>query len=157
MDEKTLLTRITVNPAIFGGKPIIRGRRLAVEHVLAHEAIDHHPAKRTTENGARPRDPEPSRVVRRARITYRGAMLGPETFESYQGVKSSRDGLGMYVLDRMGKVIGFAPYVIGPDGEIAGFATMVPVSQASPQPPSGVRDGCEAMRSNRSPRPADAI
>jgi uncharacterized protein (DUF433 family) len=34
VDEKTLLTRITVNPAIFGGKPIIRGRRLAVEHVL---------------------------------------------------------------------------------------------------------------------------
>lgn len=34
MDEATLLTRITVNPAIFGGKPIIRGRRLAVEHVL---------------------------------------------------------------------------------------------------------------------------
>lgn len=34
MDEKALLERITVNPAIFGGKPIIRGRRLAVEHVL---------------------------------------------------------------------------------------------------------------------------
>jgi uncharacterized protein (DUF433 family) len=34
MDEKTLLARITVNPAIFGGRPIIRGRRLAVEHVL---------------------------------------------------------------------------------------------------------------------------
>jgi uncharacterized protein (DUF433 family) len=30
-----LLDRITVSPAIFGGKPIIRGRRLAVEHVLA--------------------------------------------------------------------------------------------------------------------------
>jgi len=29
-----LLTRITVNPAIFGGKPIVRGHRLAVEHVL---------------------------------------------------------------------------------------------------------------------------
>lgn len=28
------LERITVNPNIFGGKPIIRGRRLAVEHVL---------------------------------------------------------------------------------------------------------------------------
>lgn len=28
------MERITVNPAIFGGKPIIRGRRLAVEHVL---------------------------------------------------------------------------------------------------------------------------
>ncbi len=35
MDEQALLERITVNPKIFGGKPIIRGRRLAVEHVLA--------------------------------------------------------------------------------------------------------------------------
>jgi uncharacterized protein (DUF433 family) len=34
VDEEELLTRITVNPEIFGGKPIIRGRRLAVEHVL---------------------------------------------------------------------------------------------------------------------------
>ena len=34
MNETELLKRITVNPAIFGGKPIIRGRRLAVEHVL---------------------------------------------------------------------------------------------------------------------------
>jgi uncharacterized protein (DUF433 family) len=34
MDENKLLERITVNPSIFGGKPIIRGRRLAVEHVL---------------------------------------------------------------------------------------------------------------------------
>jgi len=34
MDEQVLLKRITVNPKIFGGKPIIRGRRLAVEHVL---------------------------------------------------------------------------------------------------------------------------
>jgi len=32
--EELLLKRITVNPGIFGGKPIIRGRRLAVEHVL---------------------------------------------------------------------------------------------------------------------------
>ena len=34
MDQQALLTRITFNPQIFGGKPIIRGRRLAVEHVL---------------------------------------------------------------------------------------------------------------------------
>jgi uncharacterized protein (DUF433 family) len=34
MEETKLLERITVNPQIFGGKPIIRGRRLAVEHVL---------------------------------------------------------------------------------------------------------------------------
>ena len=32
--ENDLLNRITVNPQIFGGKPIVRGRRLAVEHVL---------------------------------------------------------------------------------------------------------------------------
>jgi len=34
MDETSLLQRINVNPKIFSGKPIIRGRRLAVEHVL---------------------------------------------------------------------------------------------------------------------------
>jgi uncharacterized protein (DUF433 family) len=34
MDEDKLLERITVDPKIFGGKPIIRGHRLAVEHVL---------------------------------------------------------------------------------------------------------------------------
>lgn len=34
MDETKLLQRITVNPKIFSGKPVIRGRRLAVEHVL---------------------------------------------------------------------------------------------------------------------------
>ena len=34
MEEHKLLERITVNPNIFGGKPIIRGKRLAVEHVL---------------------------------------------------------------------------------------------------------------------------
>ncbi|MCG3130141.1 MAG: hypothetical protein FLDDKLPJ_00889 [Phycisphaerae bacterium] len=32
--ETEMLSRITFNPAIFGGKAIIRGRRLAVEHVL---------------------------------------------------------------------------------------------------------------------------
>ncbi|NEP56893.1 MAG: DUF433 domain-containing protein [Symploca sp. SIO2G7] len=34
MNEQQLLSRITVNPKIFCGKPIIRGRRLAVEHIL---------------------------------------------------------------------------------------------------------------------------
>lgn len=34
MGEDKLLERITVDPAIFGGKPVVRGRRLAVEHVL---------------------------------------------------------------------------------------------------------------------------
>ncbi len=34
MNKQALLRRITVNQEIFGGKPIIRGHRLAVEHVL---------------------------------------------------------------------------------------------------------------------------
>jgi uncharacterized protein (DUF433 family) len=33
MDENLLLNRITCDPKIFGGKPIVRGHRLAVEHV----------------------------------------------------------------------------------------------------------------------------
>ncbi len=32
--ETELLKRITTDPTIFSGKPIIRGRRLAVEHIL---------------------------------------------------------------------------------------------------------------------------
>jgi len=34
MRQDELIKRITCDPEIFGGKPIIRGRRLAVEHVL---------------------------------------------------------------------------------------------------------------------------
>ena len=35
MDEQNLLKRITVNPKIFGGKPIIRGMRISVELILS--------------------------------------------------------------------------------------------------------------------------
>ena len=38
-----LLQRITVNPKILGGKPTIRGRRLAVEHVLGMLAAGDRP------------------------------------------------------------------------------------------------------------------
>ena len=34
MDEAKLLQRVSVDPRIYSGKPIVRGRRLAVEHVL---------------------------------------------------------------------------------------------------------------------------
>ncbi len=34
MSRDELLNRITFNPKIYGGKAIIRGHRLAVEHVL---------------------------------------------------------------------------------------------------------------------------
>ena len=35
MVDETLLRRITVNPEIFGGKPIIRGMRISVELILS--------------------------------------------------------------------------------------------------------------------------
>ncbi len=34
MNDEELLNRITFNPQIFGGKPVIRGMRIAVEHIL---------------------------------------------------------------------------------------------------------------------------
>ena len=33
-DQQHLLQRITTDPETLGGKPVVRGRRLAVEHVL---------------------------------------------------------------------------------------------------------------------------
>jgi len=44
MNQEQLIGRITFNPEIFGGKPIIRGRRLAVEHVLDMLAAGDDPA-----------------------------------------------------------------------------------------------------------------
>ena len=51
MNEADLLKRITINPGIFGGKPIIRGMRIAVEHILgmlsagstAESILEHYP------------------------------------------------------------------------------------------------------------------
>jgi uncharacterized protein (DUF433 family) len=45
MDEQNLLGRITFDPKIFDGKPIIRGRRLAVEHVVDMLAAGDTPEK----------------------------------------------------------------------------------------------------------------
>ena len=44
MPLEDLIQRITTDPDIFGGKPIIRGRRLAVEHVLSMLAAGDTPA-----------------------------------------------------------------------------------------------------------------
>lgn len=51
MNEAKLIERITINPGIYGGKPIIRGQRIAVEHVLgmlasgatAESILEHYP------------------------------------------------------------------------------------------------------------------
>jgi uncharacterized protein (DUF433 family) len=43
--EDELLRRITVDPGIFGGKPIIRGMRIAVEHILGMLAAGNTPER----------------------------------------------------------------------------------------------------------------
>lgn len=45
MNEDDLLKRITVDPAIFGGKPIVRGMRIAVEHLLGMLAAGDKPER----------------------------------------------------------------------------------------------------------------
>jgi len=45
MTETELLSRIQVNPQIFGGKPIIRGLRIAVEHILGMVAAGDTPER----------------------------------------------------------------------------------------------------------------
>lgn len=42
--DSDLLGRITTVPGVFGGKPVIRGRRLAVEHVLGMLAAGDDPS-----------------------------------------------------------------------------------------------------------------
>jgi uncharacterized protein (DUF433 family) len=45
MNDNELLKRITVNPKILLGKPTIRGRRIAVEHILGMLAAGNTPAE----------------------------------------------------------------------------------------------------------------
>ncbi len=75
MRERELLNRITVNPKIFGGKPVIRGMRIKVENVLA-----------LLEQGVTPEeilkeypDLEPDDI--RACLAYARALVANETLE----------------------------------------------------------------------------
>jgi len=40
VQEDAILTRITVNPDVFGGKPIIRGHRVYAKRLVAHERVE---------------------------------------------------------------------------------------------------------------------
>lgn len=75
MSELDLLQRITINPRMFGGKPIIRGRRLAVEHVLGMLAAgDTTEALLETYPWLEPEDI-------RACLLYARKVVGEERFE----------------------------------------------------------------------------
>ena len=75
MDEYQLLKRITFNPDIFGGKPIIRGRRLAVEHVLGMLAAGDSPE--TILSGYPWLEPEDVRAC----LIYARRVVGNERIE----------------------------------------------------------------------------
>jgi len=75
LGDQELLRRITVNPAIFGGRPIIRGMRIKVENILGlleqgvtpQEILEDYP------------DLEPEDI--RACLAYARALLANESIE----------------------------------------------------------------------------
>lgn len=74
--EQELLKRITANPEIFGGKPIIRGMRISVELVLSllaqgvtvDEIVEDYP------------DVEPDDI--RACLAYAHAVIAHDTLDA---------------------------------------------------------------------------
>ena len=77
MTEQNVLKRIVTDPQIFGGKPVIRGRRLAVEHVLGMLAAGDTPAV-ILENYPWM---EPDDI--RACLVFARRMVGHERWESF--------------------------------------------------------------------------
>jgi uncharacterized protein (DUF433 family) len=75
--EGRLLDRITVNTDIFGGKPIIRGKRLAVEHVLGMLAAG------DTEETLREAYPWLQREDIQACLAYARRMVARERIEPF--------------------------------------------------------------------------
>ena len=78
MDETKLLKRITANEKIFGGKPIIRGRRLAVEHVIGMLAAGD--TGKTILEGYPWLEPEDIQAC----LIYARRMVGHERIEIFQ-------------------------------------------------------------------------
>lgn len=76
MDETKLLQRITVDPKIFSGKPIVCGRRLAVEHVLGMLAAGDTP--QTILEGYPWLEPEDIQAC----LVYARRLVGHERIES---------------------------------------------------------------------------
>ncbi|MDQ3002069.1 MAG: DUF433 domain-containing protein [Fibrobacterota bacterium] len=75
MNEQKLLDRITINPAIFGGKPLIRGHRLAVENLLVMLAAGDSPE--TILSGYDWLEPEDIRAC----LVYARRLVGHERVE----------------------------------------------------------------------------
>jgi uncharacterized protein (DUF433 family) len=78
MNEENLMARITANPRIFGGKPIIRGMRISVELILSLLAQGE-----TTETLLEDYpELEPEDI--RACLTYAHAVIAQDSLDSVQ-------------------------------------------------------------------------
>ncbi|HJY84940.1 MAG TPA: DUF433 domain-containing protein [Candidatus Binatia bacterium] len=84
MTETDLLKRIEVNPQIFGGKPIVRGLRIAVEHILGMLAAGDTPEKTLNEYPFL----EPEDIQACLLFAYR-SMAGEQIHERVSVTKSS--------------------------------------------------------------------
>jgi uncharacterized protein (DUF433 family) len=76
MQDETLLNRITVDPEIFGGKPIVRGMRISVELVLSLLA------QGLTVEGILDDYPELEADDVRACLTYAHAAIADESIDA---------------------------------------------------------------------------
>ena len=82
MTDQGLLSRITYNPEIFGGKPIVRGMRISVESVLSLLAQGES-AKAILEDFP---DLEPDDV--RACLTYAHAVIARDSLDAVRPVRA---------------------------------------------------------------------
>ena len=73
-----LLKRITVNPEIFGGKPIIRGMRISVELILSLLA------QGETEDAILVDYPDLTREHLRACLAYAHAVIAQDSLDAVQ-------------------------------------------------------------------------
>ncbi len=78
MNDQGLLKRITVNPEIFGGKPIIRGMRISVELILRLLA------QGEAENAILADYPDLAREDIRACLAYAHAVIAQDTLDAVQ-------------------------------------------------------------------------
>ncbi len=78
MGEQELLKRITANPEIFGGKPIIRGMRISVELILSLLAQD------VTVEAILADYPDLERDDIRACLAYAHAVIAHDSLDAVQ-------------------------------------------------------------------------
>jgi len=78
MNDQELLKRITVNPQIFGGKPIIRGMRISVELILRLLA------QGEAENAILAEYQDLAREDIRACLAYAHAVIAQDTLDAVQ-------------------------------------------------------------------------